>query len=81
VPCSRGTPRFLSRTRDPVCRLQAIEGQQVHFGTERRLRDIDRDGAVQVIPRPFEDRVLFDFDDHVKVARRPAAAARLPFIA
>src|SRR6185437_10774669 len=61
-------------------RLQAIERQQIHRSSQRRLREVDRDGAVQVILIAFENRMLGDLQHHVQIAHGPAVDSRLSLL-
>src|SRR5258706_1988376 len=58
---------------------RAVEGRDRDLAAERGGRERHRHLAMQVVVIALEYRVLLDVDLDVKVARRPAAHARLAF--
>src|SRR5581483_269891 len=60
--------------------LQAIERKKINLCSERGLRDVNRNGAQQVIALALEDGMFLDLDDDVQVSRRTAVEARLSFV-
>src|SRR5690348_4687402 len=59
--------------------VHAFEGRHLDFRPQRGLRDVQRDGAVEVVLLPLEERVFLDLKKDVQVARRASIHARLPF--
>ena len=59
--------------------LQTIERQDVDFGTQGCLRDIDWNRAVEVVLEAVENRMFFDLQEDVKVAGRTTIHTRLSF--
>jgi len=45
-----------------------IEGQQINFGSQRRLSDIDRNSTVQFIALTLENRMIFHLHHNIQIA-------------
>ena len=56
----------------------ACEGRNLHRSAEGGDRELQRHFAEEVVPMAFEDFVVFDVDDDVKVAWRAAHHAGFP---
>src|SRR6266851_1572309 len=59
--------------------VRLAEGGNVDLAAEGSLRDVQRNGAVQVVFVAFEERVLLHLEEHVEIAGGAAVAAGLPF--
>src|SRR5579883_1550347 len=60
--------------------VRLFERGDFDLGAERGLRDIDRNGAVQVLLAALEKRVRLHLEEDVKVAGRAAVYPGLPFV-
>src|ERR1039458_3959161 len=60
--------------------LRLLERGHFDFGAERGLRDIDRNGAMQVGFVAFQKRMRPDLQENVQIAGRPPVRAGLTFI-
>ena len=85
-PCGSGRPFPFRRMIAPVCVPSGIDdlflaGQRRHqnLRAQRRLRNADRNRAVEVGAAPLEKRVVLHFENDVEIARRPAVDPRLAF--
>src|SRR5258708_12984234 len=56
-----------------------VQSRHLQFRAESRLRDAQGDRAIQVRAAPFEERMLFDLEHNVQIARRPAVRPGLAF--
>src|ERR1039457_1366262 len=60
--------------------IRLIERRHLDFRAQRRLGDVDRNGAMQILLAPLEKRVLPHFQEYIKVARRSAVGAGLSLV-
>src|SRR6266550_2173290 len=58
-----------------------VQSRHLHFRAESGLRDAQGNRAIQVRAAPFEERMFFDFQHNVQIARRPAIRPGLAFTA
>src|SRR6266403_2972773 len=58
-----------------------VQSRHLQFRTESRLGDAQGNRAIQVRAAPFEERMFFDFQHNVQIARRPAIRPGLAFAA
>src|SRR5579862_8336949 len=58
--------------------FQSIESQNVDVDSQRRLRDVYRNSAVQIVALAIEDRMILDLNDDIEISRRSTIATRLP---
>src|SRR6185503_14898579 len=59
--------------------VRHFEGGHFDFRAEGRLRDVQGDGAVQVVFVAFEERVRLYLEEYIQISRGSAVAARLAF--
>ena len=83
-PFSTGTPLFFTRNVAPGLRALgnfhdtfAIERGDGNLGAQRRLRERNGNGAIQVLAFALEERVLPGVQHDVEIAGRPAINASL----
>src|SRR5581483_8755241 len=60
--------------------VRLFERRNLDFGAERGLRNVHRNGAVQVGLVALEKRMLLHFQDDVKVAGRSAVCPRMSYV-
>src|SRR5260370_13717920 len=60
--------------------FHAVESGNFELRAQGRLRYIDGNLAVQIVPMPVEDRMIADLENHVQVARRSPVRAGLSFL-
>src|ERR1017187_888401 len=59
--------------------VRLIERGHLDFRAQRRLRQVDGNGAMQILPLALEEGVLLDLEEDVEIARRSPVRAGLAF--
>src|SRR5260370_38647009 len=60
--------------------VRLLECRHFDFRSQRRLRHVDGDGAMQVVFVALEERMFFDLEHNVQIARRSAIGSGLAFL-
>src|SRR6266851_4065097 len=60
--------------------FHAVESGNFELRAQGRLRYIDGDLTVQIVPMPVEDRMIADLENHVQIARRSPVGTGLSFL-
>ena len=59
--------------------VRTFERRHADLVAQHRLRNVDRNRAMQIVSVPFENRVLLDGEENVEIAVRAAVGAGLAF--